>query len=189
MVSGLSEMDQLMHKFWKVFWQKHTGEEDWSEAFIRMIQRLPENVVSLGLITEDDIIHSALGCDLWAVDELRALPRSAIRALAAVYNHMEEHNGGWPGDMMEAFVALIPKVDSDGEPRNQRPVTLLPMLLRLWSSIRARALLGQVSGLLPSLLFGAECNTPITGPLFWHASSALKPTGLGKRECPTSSLS
>ena len=57
-------------------------------------------------------------------------------------------------DMLEAFVALIPKADGAVEAQNQRPITLVPMLIRVWSSIRARCFLKQLAKLIPQGIRG-----------------------------------
>ena len=71
--------------------------------------------------------QSAIGADLWAVDELRALPDCALEALANVYNVLEQDaQGKWPTEMLEAFVALIPKEDGAVEVQSQRPILWRP---------------------------------------------------------------
>ena len=55
----------------------------------------------------------------------------------------------WPEELLTAFIALIPKLDGDARPQSQRPITLLPVLYRLRSSTRARAVLLLLGDLVP----------------------------------------
>ena len=44
-----------------------------------------------------------------------------------------EAGGRWPAEWLDAYVAMIPKASGGGRPRDQRPITVLQVLYRLWS--------------------------------------------------------
>ena len=83
-------------------------------------------------------VHKAGGLDAWSVRELRALPEQAFHDLARVL-HQVEAEGVWPVGLTGAVVALLPKKE-DHAPMAQRPISLLPMVYRLWAATRGSLL-------------------------------------------------
>ena len=80
----------------------------------------------------------AQGLDAWSPDDLKALPREAFDDLADVLTQVEAE-GKWPEGLSGAIVALLPKKD-DHWPLAQRPISLLPMVYRLWAAARVAIL-------------------------------------------------
>ena len=78
------------------------------------------------------------GLDGWSPDDLEALPREAFDDLADVFTQVEAE-GKWPEGLSGAIVALLPKKDDHGPPA-QRPISLLPMVYRLWAAARGAIL-------------------------------------------------
>ena len=62
----------------------------------------------------------------------KALPASWMASVARLLNLVEEE-GAWPPEWLEAYVVMIPKASGGLRPRDQRPITVLPVLYRLWS--------------------------------------------------------
>ena len=44
--------------------------------------------------------------------------------------------GTWPQGLLDAYIALIPEADGDSTPLGQRPLSVLPVVYRLWASLR-----------------------------------------------------
>ena len=44
-----------------------------------------------------------------------------------------EESGCWPTEWLDAFVAMIPKAAGGSRPQDQRPITVLEVLYRIWS--------------------------------------------------------
>ena len=44
-----------------------------------------------------------------------------------------EADGVWPAEWLDAFVAMIPKAAGGSRPQDQRPITVLDVLYRIWS--------------------------------------------------------
>ena len=44
--------------------------------------------------------------------------------------------GVWPDGLLDAYIAMIPKVDGDATPLGQRPLSVLPVVYRNWASAR-----------------------------------------------------
>ena len=95
-----------------------------------------------GALLRDIICHvpagKAAGLDAWSVTDLRALPEAAFDDLAEVLHRIEEE-GSWPRGLTGAVVALLPK-KGDHAPLAQRPISLLPMIYRLWAAARGALL-------------------------------------------------
>ena len=54
---------------------------------------------------------------------------------------------------MDAYIAMIPKTDGDSTPLNQRPLSVLPVVYRLWASVRLGLLWEWVKGWLLKSVF------------------------------------
>ena len=44
-----------------------------------------------------------------------------------------EAEGVWPKELLEAYVAMIPKASGGSRPQDQRPITVLDVVYRLWA--------------------------------------------------------
>ena len=49
---------------------------------------------------------------------------------------MAEDLGVWPDGLLDAYIAMIPKTDGDATPLGQRPLSVLPVVYRIWASTR-----------------------------------------------------
>ena len=54
---------------------------------------------------------------------------------------------------LDAYIAMIPEADGDSTPLGQRPPGVLPVLYRLWASLRLGHLREWVEGRLPESVF------------------------------------
>ena len=66
------------------------------------------------------------------------LPDAALQLIADLL-HIVENTGRWPVALEEAIVAMLTK-GGTAEPDDRRPIVLLPLLYRLWASLRAQEL-------------------------------------------------
>ena len=55
--------------------------------------------------------------------------------------------------LLDAFYAMIPKVDGDSTPSGQRPLCVLPVIYRLWASLRLTHLNDWFQGWIPQSVF------------------------------------
>ena len=53
-----------------------------------------------------------------------------------------EQDGVWPDGLLEAYIALIPKVGGDATHLGQRPLYVLPVVCRIWAAARLTQLEG-----------------------------------------------
>ena len=63
--------------------------------------------------------------DGWGWMELKVLPVSWYDELA---------RGIWSDGLLDAYIAMIPKTDGDSTPLGQRPLSVLPIVHRVWAS-------------------------------------------------------
>ena len=73
--------------------------------------------------------------DGWGWRELKALPVAWFDRLASLFTLIEEE-GIWPDGLLDGYIAMIPKSDGDSTPLGQRPLCVLPVVYRLWASVR-----------------------------------------------------
>ena len=66
---------------------------------------------------------------------MKVLPVSWYDRLARILIKVEEI-GVWPEGLLDAFFAMIPEVDSDATPQGQRPLSVLPVVYRIWAPAR-----------------------------------------------------
>ena len=57
--------------------------------------------------------------------------------------------------MLDAYIALIPKVGGDSTPLGQRPLSVRPVVYRIWASARMQQLEGWFQSWVPSSVYSA----------------------------------
>ena len=67
---------------------------------------------------------TAGGLDVWAWNEIKALPLPWFSGLAVLLN-LVETTGTWPQGLLDAYLAMIPETDGDSTPLGQRPLSVL----------------------------------------------------------------
>ena len=77
---------------------------------------------------------TAGGLDGWEWRELKVLPAAWFDELARILSLVED-TGIWPDDLLDAYIAMIPKTHGDAAPLGQRPLSV-PVLYRIWASAK-----------------------------------------------------
>ena len=67
--------------------------------------------------------------------ELKVLPVSWYDELARILTKVEDF-GVWPDGLQDAYITMIPKTDGDATHLGQRPLSVLPIVYRVWASAR-----------------------------------------------------
>ena len=57
--------------------------------------------------------------------------------------------------MIDAYIAMIPKADGDATPLGQRPLSVLPVVYRIWASARMIQLEAWFRLWVPDSVFSA----------------------------------
>ena len=72
---------------------------------------------------------------------MKVFPVSWLDGLARILTKVEDI-GVWPDGLLDAYIAMIPKTDGNATPLGQRPLTVLPVVYRVWAFAR----MGQLDG-------------------------------------------
>ena len=99
-----------------------------------------------------DVVHrksvSAGSLDGWGWRELKVLPVSWLDGLARILTKVEDL-GVWPDGLLDAYITMIPKTDGE------RPLSVLPVVYRIWASARMGQLDGWFKSWVPDSVFSA----------------------------------
>ena len=82
------------------------------------------------------------------------MPLSWYDELARILTKVEDV-GVWPDGLLDAYIAMIPKTDGDAAPLGQRPLSVLPVVYRIWASARMGQLEGWFKSWVPDSVFSA----------------------------------
>lgn len=148
---------------WKSRWVKmsHVQPGQWTQitAFCRRVfAPIPWTFPAWNLDGILSALHAkkhraAVGPDGVSRADLLALPRSALQPLVDLYCHVELGHA-WPQQLLQGFVNCLDKQKGDGGVDSYRPIVIYPLLMRLWSTIRAKQALACVGPFLPEGLHG-----------------------------------
>ena len=61
----------------------------------------------------------------------------------------------WREALLDAYIAMIPKVGVDSTPLGERPLSVLPVVYRIWASARMKQLEGWFQSWVPSSVYSA----------------------------------
>ena len=111
---------------------------------------------------------TAAGLDGWVLNEIKALSLSWFIGLALVLRQIETV-GQWPQGLLDAYIAMIPKAEGDSTPIGQRPLCVLPVVHRLWASVRLAHLKEWFSSWVPDSVLSA--GKGVSSVDAWYATS------------------
>ena len=98
--------------------------------------------------------QAAPGPGGWHADDLKALPALAISELTQLYCTCENRQH-FPRLFAESVTTNIPKGPGKARPQDLRPITVFPMLWRVYAKLRARQLTKLLASRLSPHQFGA----------------------------------
>ena len=110
-----------------------------------------------GLMLADVVLRksaTAGSLDGWGWKELKVFPVSWFDQLARILTLVED-TGIWPDGLLDAYIAMIPKTDGDATPLGQRPLSVLPVVYRVWASARMVQLEDWFKSWVPDSVFSA----------------------------------
>ena len=125
-------------RHWGQLWKPPPHQEPQALPFAELPQMPPLTGDLLWDVVKHIPRAKAQGLDAWSPKDLKALPKEAFDDLADVLAQVEAE-GKWPEGLSGAIVALLPKKDDHG-PLAQRPISLLPMVYKLWAAARGAIL-------------------------------------------------
>ena len=162
-MSDPSRIDEEFRKAWLPYFcrsgQREASLEEFDHEVEGWLPLLPE--VSLPCLTGQmlaDVVRgkgaTAGSLDGWGWRELKVLPVSWYDGLARILSTVED-TGVWPDGLLDAYIAMIPKTDGDATPLGQRPLSVLPVVYRVWASTRMGQLGDWFKSWVPDSVFSA----------------------------------
>ena len=98
--------------------------------------------------------HAATGPDGVSRQDLLHLPDQVTDSLLDMLNEIEM-GASWPRQLVLGIVAALAKIPTASQTKHYRPITILPVIFRTWSSIRARQILNHLQPLAPPTCAGS----------------------------------
>ena len=171
---SVPEIHNLFAEEWSKRWDKHRHlpEDHWQEICTYIDLALEGSPMPSQPITLKQLQHtlrskkarSATGMDGVSKQDLVHAPEHLQESLTQLLNDVEI-SGNWPEQLLHGAIHSLAKVPNAEEVGQFRPVTVLPMMYRVWSSIRSRQILAHLGTVAPPTMLG---NMPHKdAPTFW----------------------
>ena len=156
-------IDEEFRKAWLPYFcrsgQRETSLDGFNFEVVGWLPLLPE--VHLPCLTGQmlaDVVQrkgaTAGSLGGWGWREFKVLPVSWYDCLARILTKVED-TGVWPDGQLDAYIAMIPKTDGDATPLGQRPLSVLPVVYRIWASTRMGQLGDWFRSWVPDSVFSA----------------------------------
>ena len=159
----LDEMFQAFHDQWSVRWKRHDNvpASQWNDVinFASAVLRpvactIPELTPRLFCeLVRSKSPKTARGLDGVSKDDLAALSASQVEGVLSMYRRAEE-DGSWPASCMAGSVRSLAKVSIPRTTGDFRPVTVLSLVYRIWSSYHSKFWLKALEPCIDPLLCG-----------------------------------
>lgn len=102
---------------------------------------------------------SARGACGFTMTEVQQVPSVLLEWLFRLYE-LAESTGIWPSQCTKARVVMLGKPDcKSDDPLGIRPITVLPVLYRVWSRHRSLQLMTYLGGFIPPEIGNVACRT------------------------------
>ena len=171
-LSTVSDVQQAMLDFWTPKWQaiENIPEALWDRLSNFVVAFMPKLSFSLPAITMDQWRkglkrfkpHAAIGTDGFSHRDLINLPYALSASLLDLFNGIEEGRSSWPLQFLHGMINSLPKKADPNGPSDFRPVVILSVAYRAWSSIRSRQMIRLM---LPYVSEGAYGFLPGKEPM------------------------
>ena len=174
LLGDLPDVFKAFQDLWEPMWNKHenTPIEQWY-PILQQIQNevpTPSEPFDMQPITMDQWRHaikskpdrSAVGPDGIHKKDLLHMPKALTQKLVDCINHLEQTSTPWPRSTMVGLIAAIEKHSAAKSPSEYRPITVLSMIYRTYSSIRTKQILRWIKQYAPEGLMGNMPNMSTT---------------------------
>ena len=164
--SGVGKLEEIFQAFieqWSFRWSKHDAIPDtqwasvieFAQRYIRPVEA-PEVQWSVPLF-KDTIqskkSKSACGLDGVSRDDLLSLRPCHQQSILSLYQRAEG-DGSWPCQPLNGVVKSLAKVECPGGTNDYRPITILGLAYRVWSSVHARHWLKHLDAIVDPFVLG-----------------------------------
>ena len=162
-IGSLADIFEAFRVEWSKRWDKHQDVPDdrWNSSIQFIDQHIPPGEMSISPITltQWDLAvrskpsKSAIGMDGVHRDDLINMPLHLRKQLVQLIDKIEL-TGQWPQQLLHGGVFSLEKRPGATQVHEFRPITVLPTIYRIWSTIRSRELISYLSTYAPTHLFG-----------------------------------
>ena len=154
-------------KFWSPYWlrdpKQHQFDDDLCQNFLQELQSIPLPAFPAIHVPIGDVDrwmdavkqlkpYKAHGACAWRHEELKALPRVCIAALATIFESLAHFE--CTDHLMWARTTLLPKNDNPSSMNQIRPITIISALFRLFGKVIFRAVADSWAKILPWPIMG-----------------------------------
>ena len=161
-----AELHEGFRQFWSPFWSRDSLEESlqdepWQD-FAATLSRYPcpwpelqEQAVDVGLwkkVLAKSKTSGASGACGFTVRELKMLPEEALAHLARLCDRATRF--GFPQCILMGRINILAKVDVPAGFNDGRPICILPVIYRLWTSVWCSIILQHWRPHMPPGVFG-----------------------------------
>ena len=154
---------QEFGKVWQSRWQKleRVQPSQWEDIMQFCTRHLPTvqwhfspwSIDTLKGLIRHKKKRAAVGLDGVSRNDLLALPPNGLGEIIKLYENAER-GGEWPHQLLQGCVSSLHKNKGDGGVDSYRPITIYPMVMRLWSTQRARESIHSLASILPPSVKG-----------------------------------
>lgn len=157
---------QQLHSFWSQYWTRDTQQDQNEPERWQEFHRLVEHVPPLPPVQVDvsDLRHwqkalastksgTSRGYDGWHPDELKSLPDNCLQALADIFTAMPPQ-AILPPHLNQAITLPLSKQPDSEDASRTRPITLVPLLYRVWARVITQQILQQWIPSMPAEVIG-----------------------------------
>lgn len=169
---------------WKHRWQRHANvpSDRWAAVIAFARQHLPRghfqwptlDVPSLQRVIKSKKARTSGGPDGVSLADLKAMPTAVLENFCSMFAQAEM-TGEWPAQVVSGMVSSLAKTSAPASALDFRPITVLGLLYRCWSSHHAYIALRKLDGSLPAGLAGSRPNKfagQIWASLLWEIEQA-----------------
>jgi len=179
------ELERAFLDAWKARWDRHKDVpyERWHTILDfakRRLRTVPMSWPALDAVKFSQLVgqkrrKSAGGLDGVTVADLQHMPSNAQAAFCDMFQEAEV-TGDWPGQLLQGKVVCLAKTEHPSSVGDYRPITILGMLYRVWSSYQAQNAIRALDQHLPDTLYGcrpARFAGQVWSQLLWAVESAV----------------
>lgn len=163
---GIGKLDEIFNHFiryWSEFWEKHhdVPASQWQDVLDFARQHMPQGSFEPLCFTPELVratvkakkSHAAVGLDGVSKDDLLNLTQSQLQTVVTLFQRAG-NTGQWPQQLLDGVVKSLAKKEVPLDVPDYRPITVFPLLYRVWSTIASKFWLKQIDGQLASTLCG-----------------------------------
>jgi len=180
-----ADLEEAFVASWKARWDRHKDvpPERWhtilqfAKQCLKPVRMQWPSLDAAGVaqIVAHKRRRSAGGLDGVTVEDLQHMPPVVHQAFCDMF-HEAELSGEWLAQLLQGKVVCLAKTDNPRSVVDYRPITILGMLYRVWSSYHAQRAIRALDQHLPDTLYGcrpARFAGQVWSQLLWAVESSV----------------